>query len=127
MRPIDARAWRNGRRRGARCAQARRSHESDWRRDVGIVADVSSVADIDRVMATVRARLGRVDVLFANAGTSHSPTLDLIDETAFDAMVGLNFKGVFFTCVRAPCRTSCRAFCRPSRRPLRRPSRHRAG
>lgn len=70
-------------------------------RAFGIVADVSSVADIDHVMSTVRARHGRIDVLFANAGMSHSPELTLVDEAAFDAMVGLNFKGVFFTCVRA--------------------------
>ncbi|WP_158939040.1 SDR family NAD(P)-dependent oxidoreductase [Burkholderia sp. S171] len=70
-------------------------------RTFGIVADVSNVSDIDHVMSTVRARHGRIDVLFANAGMSHSPTLRLVDEAAFDAMVGLNFKGVFFTCVRS--------------------------
>lgn len=67
----------------------------------GIIADVSSVSEIDRVMETVEARHGRIDVLFANAGTSHSPPLNRVDEAAFDAMIGLNFKGIFFTCVRA--------------------------
>ncbi|WP_397452356.1 SDR family NAD(P)-dependent oxidoreductase [Pseudomonas sp. NA-150] len=67
----------------------------------GVVADVSSVADIDRVMAAVSERHGHIDVLFANAGTSHNPPLREVDEAAFDSMIGLNFKGVFFTVARA--------------------------
>lgn len=67
----------------------------------GIVADISNVSEIERVMTTISADHGRVDVLLANAGKSHSPSLNQVDEAAFDTMIGLNFKGVFFTCVRA--------------------------
>lgn len=67
----------------------------------GVVADVSKIADIERVIEVVAKRHGRIDVLLANAGTSHCPPLRETDEAAFDAIVNLNFKGAFFTVVRA--------------------------
>lgn len=67
----------------------------------GVVADVSNLAGIDRVITAVSERHGHIDVLFANAGASHSPPLREVDEAAFDALIGLNFKGVFFTITRA--------------------------
>jgi NAD(P)-dependent dehydrogenase (short-subunit alcohol dehydrogenase family) len=70
-------------------------------RAFGLVADVSNVAEIERVMSAVSSRHGLIDVLLANAGTSHTPSLQEVDGAAFDAIIGLNFKGVFFTCVRA--------------------------
>ena len=69
-------------------------------RAVGVVADVSRVAEIDRIVATVKASHGRIDILLANAGMSHSPPLNEVDEAAFDTMIGINLKGVFFTCAR---------------------------
>lgn len=66
-----------------------------------LCADVSRVADIDRVMAEVGASHGRIDIVLANAGTSHCPSLAQTDETAFNAIVDVNFKGVFFTVARA--------------------------
>jgi NAD(P)-dependent dehydrogenase (short-subunit alcohol dehydrogenase family) len=36
-------------------------------------ADAADLAEIDRVMEAVRARHGRIDVLFVNAGVAHSP------------------------------------------------------
>ncbi len=70
-------------------------------RACAISADVAVVSDIERVMDTVARRHGRIDVLFANAGTSHCPPLRETDEHAFDTLMDLNLKGVFFTCVRA--------------------------
>src|ERR1700690_3771245 len=35
---------------------------------VGVRGDVSNLADLDRLYATVKDKFGRVDVLFANAG-----------------------------------------------------------
>ena len=34
---------------------------------LGVTADVSRVADLDRAFAEIRDRVGRVDILFANA------------------------------------------------------------
>jgi NAD(P)-dependent dehydrogenase (short-subunit alcohol dehydrogenase family) len=67
----------------------------------GVVADVARIDNLDCVMAAIAARHGRIDVLLANAGSSHSPPLLEVDEAAFDAIIGLNFKGVFFTITRA--------------------------
>lgn len=66
-----------------------------------MAADISKLEDIDRVMSVVAARYGRIDVLLVNAGTSHSPPLREVDESAFDTLIGLNFKGAFFTVQRA--------------------------
>jgi NAD(P)-dependent dehydrogenase (short-subunit alcohol dehydrogenase family) len=66
-----------------------------------VAADISKLEDIDRVMSVVSARYGRIDVLLVNAGTSHSPPLREVDESVFDTMIDLNFKGAFFTVQRA--------------------------
>lgn len=66
-----------------------------------VAADISKLEDIDRVMSVISARYGRIDVLLVNAGTSHSPPLREVDESAFDTMIDLNFKGAFFTVQRA--------------------------
>ena len=34
----------------------------------GVQADLSKLADLDRLFATVKSQKGRIDVLFANAG-----------------------------------------------------------
>ena len=36
---------------------------------VGVRGDVSNLADLDRLYATIKERKGRLDVLFANAGS----------------------------------------------------------
>jgi NAD(P)-dependent dehydrogenase (short-subunit alcohol dehydrogenase family) len=66
-----------------------------------LVADMARVSDVQRVFDQVADGFGHLDVLMANAGTSHTPALDEVDEAAFDAMCDLNFKGVFFTLVHA--------------------------
>lgn len=35
---------------------------------LGLVADVSKIADLDRVFQAIRERAGQIDILFANAG-----------------------------------------------------------
>jgi len=70
-------------------------------RATGVVADVTRLADLDRLVETVERQHGRIDVLMVNAGMSHSPPLRDVDEAAFDTMIGLNFKAVFFTVARA--------------------------
>ena len=36
---------------------------------MGVQSDVSNIADLDRLYETVKQQKGRIDVLFANAGT----------------------------------------------------------
>lgn len=68
---------------------------------LAVAADVSNPADLDAVFDAVRQRYGRLDVLFANAGIGYFPPTDTVTEADFDRVVGINFKGVFFTVQKA--------------------------
>ncbi len=68
---------------------------------LGVTADVSRVADIDRAFQTIREKAGRVDVLFVNAGVGKFAPLAESNESLFDEMTDANFKGAYFTVQRA--------------------------
>ncbi|MBA3962645.1 MAG: glucose 1-dehydrogenase [Chthoniobacterales bacterium] len=68
---------------------------------LGVTADVSRVADLDRAFETIRAQVGRIDVLFVNAGIGKFAPLAEADEALFDEMTDANFKGAYFTVQRA--------------------------
>lgn len=63
----------------------------------GLVADVSSVANIERLATEVHSRFGKVDVLFINAGVFEPAPIGGISEEMFDRQMGINFKGALFT------------------------------
>jgi len=50
----------------------------------GVQGDVSSLADLDRLYATVKREKGRIDVVFANAGSGTLAPLGAISEELFD-------------------------------------------
>jgi NAD(P)-dependent dehydrogenase (short-subunit alcohol dehydrogenase family) len=62
-----------------------------------IRGDVSKLADLERMMATVKERKGRIDVLFANAGIAEAAPLGQITEDFFDRHFDINVKGALFT------------------------------
>jgi NAD(P)-dependent dehydrogenase (short-subunit alcohol dehydrogenase family) len=65
----------------------------------GIEALVSNAADTGAAKALVdqvKAKHGRIDVLFVNAGIAKFATLDQIDEAFFDNQFNINVKGAFF-------------------------------
>lgn len=64
---------------------------------IGIQADLSSIAEIERAMRDVGNRLGSVDVLFANAGTGAMVPFEQVGETLWDQVIDLNVKGTYFT------------------------------
>ncbi len=66
-----------------------------------VVGDVANLADLDRLFETVRRTKGRVDVLFANAGTGEFVPLGEISEEHFDKTFGANVKGLLFTVQKA--------------------------
>jgi len=68
---------------------------------LAIVADVADLADIDRAYAEIGSKLGRIDVLFANAGIYKGTPVAETTEAFFDEQVAINFKGVFFTVQKA--------------------------
>lgn len=68
---------------------------------LGVTADVSRVADIDRAMSAIREAAGHIDILFANAGIAKFAPISESTEALYDEMVNANLKGVFFTVQRA--------------------------
>jgi NAD(P)-dependent dehydrogenase (short-subunit alcohol dehydrogenase family) len=68
---------------------------------VAIQGDASSLADIDRIYATVKAQAGRIDVLFANAGFYEFGTFGEITEEHFDKTFNTNVRGVLFAVQKA--------------------------
>ncbi|MGK8491499.1 glucose 1-dehydrogenase [Nocardia asiatica] len=70
-------------------------------RVVAIPGDAGRVADLDALVAAIRDRHGRLDVVFANAGVASFRPHAEITEDEFDRVVDTNFKGVFFTIQKA--------------------------
>ncbi|MFC4057203.1 SDR family NAD(P)-dependent oxidoreductase [Planomonospora corallina] len=62
-----------------------------------VPTDVSRVADLDRLQDEVRRRFGRLHGVFANAGIAQFARSAEVSEADFDHVVGINFKGVYFT------------------------------
>ena len=67
----------------------------------GVQSDVSNLADLDRLYETVKQQKGRIDVLFANAGTIEVAPLGSITESHFDKIFNINIKGLLFTVQKA--------------------------
>ena len=64
-------------------------------------ADIRKVADIERAVEEARARFGRIDVLFANAGATTVAPLEAVTEAYVADNLALNFTGTFFTIQKA--------------------------
>ena len=68
---------------------------------VGVQGDASRLEDLDRLFSTVKEQAGRLDILFANAGTAEHLTLEQVTESQFDTGFSANVKGVFFCMQKA--------------------------
>src|ERR1700722_1601874 len=68
----------------------------------GIQGDVSNLGDLDRLFARIKEDKGRLDVLFANAGTAKLAPLGTITEEFYESIFSVNVKGLLFT-VRKGC------------------------
>jgi NAD(P)-dependent dehydrogenase (short-subunit alcohol dehydrogenase family) len=64
---------------------------------LGLVADVSHVADIERVFQAIREQVSHIDILFANAGIAKFAALADSTEALYDEMFDANLKGAYFT------------------------------
>jgi NAD(P)-dependent dehydrogenase (short-subunit alcohol dehydrogenase family) len=67
----------------------------------GVPADLARFADIERLMAAVKQWLGRLDVLFANAGIARFGAIGAMTEADWDEIMGANLKGLYFTVQQA--------------------------
>jgi NAD(P)-dependent dehydrogenase (short-subunit alcohol dehydrogenase family) len=68
---------------------------------LAVSADTSRPADLDRLFARIKERLGSIDVLFANAGIAKFAPVQEITPALVDEIIGVNFRGTFFTVQKA--------------------------
>lgn len=66
----------------------------------GIVADVSNLGEIDRLVEKISTDYGKVDVLFVNAGVFKPAPVGHITEDVYDYTFDINVKGAIFTVER---------------------------
>jgi NAD(P)-dependent dehydrogenase (short-subunit alcohol dehydrogenase family) len=66
-----------------------------------VQGDVSNLADLDRLYATVKEQKGKVDILFANAGVGELAPLGSITEQHYDKIFAVNVRGLLFTVQKA--------------------------
>jgi NAD(P)-dependent dehydrogenase (short-subunit alcohol dehydrogenase family) len=67
----------------------------------GVRADMSKLADIDRLYDAVQQKHSQIDVLFTNAGGGSMLPLGAITEEHYEDTFGRNVKGVIFTVQKA--------------------------
>jgi NAD(P)-dependent dehydrogenase (short-subunit alcohol dehydrogenase family) len=58
---------------------------------------VRSLSDLDGLAGRVKAELGSLDILFANAGIGYFTPIEQVNEAFYDNQFDINVKGVFFT------------------------------
>jgi NAD(P)-dependent dehydrogenase (short-subunit alcohol dehydrogenase family) len=67
----------------------------------GVQGDSGNLDDLDRLYETVKQKKGRIDVLFASAGTGEMAPIGEVTEEHFDKIFGLNVRGTLFTVQKA--------------------------
>ncbi|HYL73526.1 MAG TPA: SDR family oxidoreductase [Bryobacteraceae bacterium] len=68
---------------------------------LAIRSDVSDVADVDAFFSKVVQAIGKIDILFANAGVAKFAPIGDSAESLYDEVFDINVKGVFFTIQKA--------------------------
>ena len=68
---------------------------------VAVQGDVSSLADLDRLYATIASDSRKIDILFAAAGVFGSQPLAETTEEGYDKMFAINTRGLVFTVKKA--------------------------
>ena len=68
---------------------------------VAVQGDVANLADIDKLYAEVAQKLGKIDVLFVNAGVAKFAPFAETSESTYDEQFDINIKGAYFTIQKA--------------------------
>ena len=68
---------------------------------IGVQGDVSNFGDLDRLFEQVKREKGKLDIVFANAGTAQLASFGDITEEHYDTIFTINVKGVLFTVQKA--------------------------
>src|ERR1700680_3042258 len=68
---------------------------------LAVQSDVAKLTDIDKLYAEVSKKLGKIDVLFVNAGVAKFAPIADTSESLYDEMFAINIKGAYFTIQKA--------------------------
>ncbi len=86
---------------GRRDAELAAAVKEIGRHVTGVQGDVANLGDLDRLFARIEREKGRLDIVFANAGVATYAPLGKITEEHYDAIFGINVKGLLFTVQKA--------------------------
>lgn len=75
--------------------EAVKEFEARGHKPLLLTGDVTMSADVRRMVREAKKRLGRIDVLFNNAGILVEGTIEQVSEEDFDRIMAVNVKGVF--------------------------------
>lgn len=87
-------------RRQERCETAVTMLEKIYGPDtvVGICADVSRAADVERMVRVAVEHFGRIDILVNSAGCYLEKRLEVTSEAEWNTIIDVNLKGVYLCC-----------------------------
>jgi NAD(P)-dependent dehydrogenase (short-subunit alcohol dehydrogenase family) len=68
---------------------------------LAVQSDVSELGDLDKLYSEVSQKLGKIDVLFVNAGVAKFAPLAETSEKLYDEQFDINIKGAYFTIQKA--------------------------
>jgi NAD(P)-dependent dehydrogenase (short-subunit alcohol dehydrogenase family) len=66
-----------------------------------VQGDVADLGDLDRLFAQIKREKGKLDIVFANAGTARFAPLGTITEELYESIFKINVKGLLFTVQKA--------------------------
>ena len=68
---------------------------------VALQSDVAKLSELDKLYEEVSKKLGKIDVLFVNAGVAKFAPLAETSESLYDEQFDINVKGAYFTIQKA--------------------------
>jgi NAD(P)-dependent dehydrogenase (short-subunit alcohol dehydrogenase family) len=68
---------------------------------LAVQADVAKLQDLDKLYMEVSQKLGKIDVLFVNAGIAKFAPVADTSESTYDEQFAINTKGAYFTIQKA--------------------------
>lgn len=68
---------------------------------IAVQGDVTNASDLEKLFTTTTTQLGKVDVLFANAGVALFAPFAQTDEQLFNTNLNVNLKGAYLTAQKA--------------------------
>src|SRR5580658_984775 len=86
---------------GRRGKELTAAEEDIGRNVTGVQGDVSDLGDLDRLFAKIKQEKGRLDVVFANAGTAKYAPVGEITAESFDSIFDINVRGLLCTVQKA--------------------------